>query len=155
MNTSTLHGCSTQKLHENSTNLCSLCVTWAKKKCLLFSFSLTHTLTVSLYFFTRTAPPQAEALTCVCLTMAERLSCFSSPLKCVSLCHTHWPNGFFFFLFFFFSVSHTPKSLPKEWHADFGSFASLLIKRSQTFPCMLSFALNQKTDFVGLEKTSS
>ena len=27
----TLHDCSTQKLHENSNNLSSLCVTWAKK----------------------------------------------------------------------------------------------------------------------------
>ena len=33
------------------------------------------------------------------------------------------PNGLSFlsFLPFSFSVSHTPKSLPKGWHADFGS----------------------------------
>ena len=58
-----------------------------------------------------------------------------------------------FFLFFFsISACLTPMSLPKEWHADFGSFASLLVKRSQTFPCMLRFALNQRADFVGLRR---
>ena len=133
MNTSTLHGCSTQKLHENSTNLCSLCVTWAKKKCLLFSFSLTHTLTVSLYFFTRTAPPQAEALTCVSLTMAEWLSfCFNYSLKCVFLCHTHWPNGLSF-LFLLFSSACLTHLL------SFALNQKLTLEhfwlRSQTSPC--------------------
>ena len=128
----------------------------SKEKMSLFSFSLTHTLAVSLYFFTRTAPPQAEALTCVSLTMAEWLSfCFSYSLKCVFLFHTHWPNGlsFLFLLFSSACLTHLlsfcikPKadfgtllieksdlsmlwSLPKEWHADFGSMreASTLIE---------------------------
>ena len=111
-----------------------------KEKCLIFFFTLSHSHCVSLYFFTRIAPPQVEALTCVSLIMSEWLSCFSSLFQLST-------QGRMAFASFFSFSSTCPTHLL--------SFASLLIKRGQTFPCMLSFALNQKTDFVGLEKTSS
>ena len=49
LNTPTLHGCSTQKFYENSTNLSSLCVTCAKKNVSFFFFTLSHSHYVSLY----------------------------------------------------------------------------------------------------------
>ena len=67
---------------------------------------------------------------------------FSGPTK-----HPHFQKSIFGNDFYPKQIQ--PKSLPKEWYTDFGSFASLLlIKCSQTFPCMLSFSLNQRVDFV-------
>ena len=123
-----------------------------------FSFSLSHTLTMFLSISLHGLHLLKLKLSLVSLTMAEWLSCFKLKLSLVCfgslflpLLPTR-PNGLCFFLFFFFSVSHAPKSLYKERHADFGNFPSLLIKISQTFPCMLGFALNQRADFVGLRR---
>ena len=113
-----------------------------------FSFSISHSLTVFLSIF-RTAPLGWSSLFSVfySLSNSRTHTKIGRTALCASALHSR-PNGLCFlsFLLFSFSVSH------KEWHADFGSFASLLVERSQTFPCMLSFALNQRADFVGLRR---
>ena len=101
-----------------------------KKNVSFFFFTHSHSHYVSLYFFTQTAPPQAEAPTCVSLTMAEWLSfCFSSSLKCVfSLSHTLAENGlsFLFLLFSLACLTHLLSFCIKP-KADFGT---LLIEQS-------------------------
>ena len=96
------------------------CVTWAKKNVFFFFFTLSHSHSVSLYLFTRTAP----------LKMAEYLFVFCSLWNAHTLAECPF---FLSFLLFSFSMSHTPKSLPKKWQADFESFASLLIKWKAEF----------------------
>ena len=117
-----------------------------KKKCLIFVFTLSHTLTVFLSISSHELHFLTLKLSLVFLSQWSNGSLASA-------LHSR-PNGLCFlpFLLFSFSVSHTPETLPKKWHADFGSFASLFIKRSKTYPRMLSFALNQIADFVGLRR---
>ena len=118
-----------------------------KEKYLIFLFSLSHTLTVFLSISSHGLHLlELKALTCVSLTMAEWLSLLQLSTQ------GRMASVFFPFVLFSFSASHTPETLPKEWHTNFGSLASLLIKRSKTYPCMLSFALNQRADFVGLRR---
>ena len=124
-----------------------LTVTWTKKNISFFFFSLSHTLTLFLSISSHGLHLlELKALTCVSLTMAEWLSLLQLSTQ------GRMASVFFPFVLFSFSASHTPETLPKEWHTNFGSLASLLIKRSKTYPCMLSFALNQRADFVGLRR---
>ena len=97
MNTPILHGCSTQKLHENSTNLFSLCN--LNKEKYLFFFTLSDSHCVSPYFFTRTAPQIAEYLLVILLTLWNYTLCFT-PLLSVFLSLSH--NDRMAFLFFSF-----------------------------------------------------
>ena len=117
-----------------------------KEKYLIFLFSLSHTFTVFLFISSHGRHLLKLKLSLVFLSQWSNGSLASA-------LHSR-PNGLCFlpFLLFSFSVSHTPETLPKEWHTNFGSLASLLIKRSKTYPCMLSFALNQRADFVGLRR---
>ena len=130
MNTPTLHGCSTQNLHENFTNLSSLCVTWAMKNISFFFFTLTLSLCFSLFFGLHLS---AEALSFVLLAhsgthtkMAETL--YASTLCSASAHHTR-PNGLCIFLFLLFSsacLTHLLSFCIKP-KADFGT---LLIEKS-------------------------
>ena len=98
----------------------------SKEKSLLFLF---HSLTLSLFLsIFRTAPP-AEALSFLCFALSrthtQLHSCFSS-LFCFSSQQGRMAFAFLLFCFVSFSVSHTPKSLPKEMAANFGT---LLIEK--------------------------
>ena len=137
MNTSTLYGCSTQKLHENSINLSFLCITWAKKKCPLFLFhSLTLSLCFSLFFRLHLS---AEAFSFVLLAHSGTHTKMAETL-CASAHHkAEWPlllsflflQGRMAFASFFSFSSAYPTRL-----------ATLLIKRSQTSSCFGHYPRN-------------
>ena len=105
-----------------------------------FSFSLSHTLTVFLSIFRTTPPIEALSFLCFCFLwnsqpMAKKGSRFQ-------LC-SQGRMAFVFLLFFFasFSVSHTPKSLPKEngswlWNTSHYEKSDL--------PCFGHFSINEK-----------
>ena len=114
------------------------CVYLEQRKMSHFSFSLSHTLTMFLSIF-QTAPP-AEALSFLCLLSLKLSPKWPRRALCFSSAHNkaEWPLLSFFFCCVSFNMSHTPKSLPKEMAADFGA---LLIKRSQTFPCIWSLLI--------------
>ena len=79
-----------------------------------FSFLLSHTLTVFLSIF-RTAPP-TEALSFLCFALSGT-HIQKWPRKALSFSFAHkveWPLFSFFSSFVSFSVSHTPKSVPKK-----------------------------------------
>ena len=115
----------------------------------LFSFSLSHTLTVFLSIFTWTAPPQAKALTCVFLTMAEWLSYFSSLFL-----HQLFPQGRMTLYLCFSSL------LKAEWYL-FSFFSSLQFSACSTCLSQVSLrdmaslhqlCIKPKVDFVGLRR---
>ena len=92
----------------------------SKEKCLIFLF---HSLTLSLCFSLslQTAPP--EALTCVFLTMAEWLSCFSSSLKANDPC--------LFASFFSFFLQHVRHALHH-----------FSLREVKPFPCFGPFTID-------------
>ena len=114
-----------------------------------FSFSLSHTLIVFLFIFIRAAPPQAETLTCVFLTMTEWISYFRSlfllklfPQGRMTLClcfssllKAEWP---LFSVFTSLQFSACPTRLNQVSSRDVASLHQLFIK--------------SKADFVGLDK---
>ena len=104
-----------------------------------FSFSLSHTLTAFLSISSHGLHLLKLKLSLVFLSQWLNGSLAST--LCFYFC---FPQGRMAFASFFSFSSTCPTHLL--------SFASLLIKRSQTFPCMLSFALNQRADFVGLRR---
>ena len=108
-----------------------------------FSFSLSHTLTVFVSIF-RTAPP-AEALSFLCFCSLWNSQPMAKKGSRFQLC-SQGRMAFVFLLFFFasFSMSHTPKSLPKEngswlWNTSHYEKSDL--------PCFGHFSINEKACF--------
>ena len=106
----------------------------SKEKISPFSFSLTHTLTLFLSISSHGLHLSKCLNISLCFALSGthtqygqialllQLSVFASAHN-----KAEWPLLSSFFCSISFSVSHTPKSLPKEMAADFGT---LLIKKS-------------------------
>ena len=83
-----------------------------------FSFSLSHTLTVFLYLFGLHLSTWSSLFLCVLRTLKLTQKWPNMALLLQLSSVGRKASVFFLFFFFSFSVSHTPMSLPKEWHVE-------------------------------------